>query len=396
MCTPRGSAFPDARRAPRARRDVDVAVVGAGPAGSTAARELALAGVRVALLEREALPRYKTCGGGLVERARRALPGTVSDVVERECGAAELHAGGERLRVARDSPLVSMVMRDRLDHLLAEAAREAGAGLLERCPVTEATRERGRIRLAAGTGSVRARFVVAADGATGRTAARLGFSDGRYLVPALEAEVRFPESVDRWPGRVARFDFGAIAHGYAWVFPKAGHLSIGVLSMRRGSLRLPAVLERYRTSLGLPPPESVECHGYVIPVRPRSDSLARDGVLVAGDAAGLADPATAEGISHAVRSGRLAARAVIEADGEPGRTEERYRELVGAEILPELRRARWLARLFYGPGWLRDEVFRRWGDGLARALADVFDGRRSYADLVAAPRRLLAPWRAQG
>ncbi len=366
-------------------QSVDVAIVGAGPAGSCAARDLALAGLHVALLERETLPRYKTCGGGLVGRALRAMPPAVAGVVERECFEAELHASGEAITVSRPTPLVAMAMRDRLDHRLARAAAEAGAELVSPCAVRSVVREGERLRLSTSRGQLRARYLVAADGATGRVAGMLGFEDGRHLVPALEAEVRMDAGTRGRLGLRARFDFGAVAHGYGWVFPKGEHLSVGVLSMRRGPVRLPATLDRYYDHLELPRPVDDERHGYVIPLHPRRGRLAEHRVLLAGDAAGLADPVTAEGISHAVLSGRLAAKALVETRLAPGKAEVRYERLLAHEVLTELRVSRALARLFYGPAWLRDVVVRRWGAGLAESLADVFEGRRSYRTLLGGP-----------
>lgn len=371
-------------------QQVDVAVVGAGPAGATAARSLAEAGVRVALIERESLPRYKTCGGGLVGRALGGMPQAVAVVVERACCRAHLHAADAPITIARPAPLVSMVMRDRLDHFLAERARVAGATLRVSSGVESVAREEDGLRLEAGSTTLRTRFLIAADGATGRMAEQLGFRDGRRLVPALEAEIRPGAGAPRRLWSEARFDFGIMPHGYAWVFPKDDHLSIGVLSMRRGSVGLPAALERYYRFLEIEPGGSEARHGYVIPVRPRRGVLARDRVFLVGDAAGLADPVTGEGISHAVLSGRLAAEALLASDLTSGAAEARYRILLRRQVLPELWRARLLARAFYGPSRLRNALFRRWGRPLGEALASVFDGRSSYREMFGAPvRRLL-------
>src|SRR3989442_8323689 len=118
----------------------DVAVVGAGPGGATAALTLARRGLKVALLEKDTLPRYKTCGGALVGRAPALLPPDIEQVLERRCGQAELHLldANQHYRATRDPPgppIMAMTMRDRLDHVLASAPAPRGATLPAPCCV---------------------------------------------------------------------------------------------------------------------------------------------------------------------------------------------------------------------------------------------------------------------
>src|SRR3989442_8607212 len=275
----------------------DVAVVGAGPAGATAALTLARRGLSVALLERDALPRYKTCGGGLVARALALLPPEVNRVLERRCPQADLHLldANRHYRAAREPPappIIAMTMRDRLDQALASAAVAAGAALRAPCTVRGVSLGPREVRLETDTGPVTAAFVIAADGATGELARLAGWGDGRHLIPALEYEVRVDDAtLDRFGG-VARFDVGVIPHGYAWVFPKTGHLSVGVLTTHRGAINLHRQLEEYLPVIGLAP-RAMERHGFVIPVRPRAGPLARERLLLVGDAAGVAGPGAA-------------------------------------------------------------------------------------------------------
>jgi len=292
-----------------------VAVVGAGPAGASAALDLAAAGAEVLLLERDAMPRYKTCGGGLVPRAKRAFAVDVSDAIERECYAAEINALGAdlSLRIERPAPVISMTMRDRLDRLVVEAAELMGVCVRMDCAVHEARPGRDRVELETAAGKTTARFVVAADGALSRVARSTGWRDGRHLIPALESELYVGDRLFESYSGAARFDVDVLPHGYGWVFPKREHLSVGVASFRRGSIGMHALLDRYCERLGLDPIQRQERHGFVIPVSPRRDGFVKGRTLLAGDAAGLADPVTAEGISFAVRSGRIAARVLWEA-----------------------------------------------------------------------------------
>src|SRR2546426_3850816 len=289
----------------------DVAVVGAGPAGATAAVTFAGRGLKVALLEKAALPRYKTCGGALVGRGLALLPPEIQTVIERRCGQAELHLldGDLHYGSAREPPgppIMAMTMRERLDHVLVSAAAAAGAALHAPCTVSGMSLDPRHVRLDTDAGPVTAAFVIAADGAPGELARLAGWGGGRHLIPALEYEVHVDDAtLDRF-ARVPRFDVGVVPCGYAWVFPKMAHLSVGVLTTRRGAINLHRWLAEYLRVSGLAP-RSLEPHGFVIPVRPRAGPLARQRMLLVGDAAGLADPVTAEGVSLAARSGGPAA-----------------------------------------------------------------------------------------
>jgi flavin-dependent dehydrogenase len=270
-----------------------------------------------------------------------------------------------------------MTMRDRLDLAVASVAAAAGADLRAPCPVTGATANPGGVRLDTAGGPLTAAFVLAADGAASSMARRAGWHDGRHLIPALEYEIQVDDRTFERFARSPRFDIGIIPYGYAWVFPKAAHLSVGALTTRRGPMNLHRRLEEYLRVIGLTP-RAVERHGFVIPVRPRSGPLASGRVLLVGDAAGLADPVTAEGISFAVRSGRLAAEAILAGGLDPGRVAAAYRTAL-APLLRELRVARALARVLYQHPRARRWLFGRIGQRFVEAITDVCGGARTYS-----------------
>jgi len=369
----------------------DVAVVGAGPAGSAAALKLKEAGVRVIILEKERLPRYKTCGGGVVYRARKILGVDIAEVVERECSSATMNLLLENLSfVARsDKPLISMTSRALLDHLLVRAAQKAGAEIREETKVLSVSAGNNKVDLRTTYGPVKAEYVIAADGVNSVVAKSAGWKESRLLAPAIEEELYLEDKDMARYADQARFDLDIPVHGYAWLFPKSDHLSAGVLSVRRGKVALRSRFSRYVKTIGIRNIRKKEHHAGLIPLTPRKDGFARHRVLLTGDSAGLADPLTAEGIYFAVKSGHMAARALTASDFSAERTAALYEASLRRTILPELTAARILAKVLYGSPRLRTWVFRRYGDRFIHAVRDIILGERSYHKEILNPRNYL-------
>jgi geranylgeranyl reductase family protein len=384
------------RHSPRSERPAlataafDVAVVGTGPAGCVTAIQLARAGVRVALIDKATLPRYKTCGGGVVGRARRLLPVDIAPVVVRECRHAEINVLDEHLHFVceRERPIVSMTMRGELDHFLARAAADAGATLLAPLEIRGYRADQTCV-LETNGGDLTATLVVAADGATGMVSRAAGWRARNASIPALEYEVPVDAATLQRFALTARFDFGVIPHGYAWVFPKQSHLSVGVLSTRRGHVGLKAYLDQYLAQRGVVAAGEVARHGYVIPARPVTRTFVRNRTLLVGDAAGLVEPVAAEGISFAVLSGRLAADAIVEGGLDESRVRDLYHASLRANILSELRAARLLAWVLYDVRWLNRRLFRLNGRLLAEGVTDVYMGERTYRGALSRPLNYL-------
>jgi geranylgeranyl reductase family protein len=291
-------------------RDLEIVVVGAGPAGATAARLLAERGAHVRLLEARRLPRHKLCGGGLTPKAIPFLPESALACIERRVAAVEL-AGGRLGRPVLRLPDVDVAMVERapFDAALADAAVRAGADLAEEEPVFDARPGTRGTRPAVATrrGAIEADVVIAADGEPSRVAARAGLrAPARRRALALEVDLPLDPARSR---SVLQLRFG-IPHGYAWYFPKGDHANVGILTSDRGrTSSLRASLLRYLAELGLEAGEG-RIRGHWIPMSLRDGPLVSGRLLLAGDAAGAADPFFGEGIAYALASGSIAAEAV--------------------------------------------------------------------------------------
>ena len=328
----------------------DVAIIGGGPSGASAAFELAKNGISTVIIEKELLPRYKVCGGGFVYRGLKNMPFDIASVVEKEFNAVSIHFSKKNIEITtkRDNPIITMIMRDTFDNLIVEKARELGVTLLQGHKVSGITF--GTIQtIHTVEGDVQSTFIIAADGALSPIAKMAGWQETRNLIPALEYEVEVPETDFKRLSEKVRFDIDAVPYGYGWCFPKKNHLSLGVavLSKNNKKINLKAFYQDYILSLGITTVLSEKAHGFVIPISPRTDGFVRKNVFLIGDAAGFADPIVAEGISNAILSGVLAATAIVEAKLNPERAAELYQIKIEECLLPEIKTGAILSKLFY-------------------------------------------------
>jgi geranylgeranyl reductase family protein len=372
-------------------KSFDVAIIGSGPAGASAALELAKSGISTVIIEKEILPRYKTCGGGLVFRGRKNMPFDISSVVEKEFYEVDTYFANTPLKftTTRDEPIVSMIMRDAFDNLIVEKAKENGVTLLQNHKVLDISF--GDIQtIHTSGGDVRAKFIIAGDGALSPVSKMAGWKETRTIIPALEYEVEVPVADFERLSKNVRFDVDAIPLGYGWCFPKKNHLSIGVgvFVKTKQKIDLKKYYAEYLKILGINEIISEEAHGFVIPVSPRTDTFVQKNVFLIGDSAGFADPIVAEGISNAILSGFLAAQSIVESNLDAVRASELYLEKLENSILPEIRTGVVLSKFFYEKRTLRNLFVKRHGQLLANAMTQVFMGERPYPkDYKAAIRR---------
>ena len=364
---------------PRSSHSFDIAVVGGGPAGSSAAISLAQTGMEVVLVEKYSLPRYKACGGGLLRRAIRLLPFNIDPVIECKCYVIKVNLLDANLRFSleRTEPIVTTTMRQHFDHFMVSTAQESGVEVWTGCEVLDLHTNSSHVELLTERGLLRAKFAIGADGAASLVARKAGWSKCSAFFRTLEFEVYVSESeLSRFSG-YARFDLGLVPGGYAWVFPKSDHLSIGIGSIHRGQLRLGQKLQEYFRIIGLERILKIDAHGSFIPVSPRKGSLSRKRTLLVGDAAGLANPLTGEGITFAILSGQLAARALTEGAFDQDLVRKVYDRTLTEEILKERRLSLFLSKLIYNRTEVRNVIFRMFGDKFIESVVQMIEGNTS-------------------
>jgi geranylgeranyl reductase family protein len=305
----------------------DVLVVGGGPAGSTTAYRLADGGAAVLLVDKAAFPRDKPCGGGLTARAVRQCPVDPTPVVEEFVDALELRFRfGDTVVHRASEPVVWMTQRRRLDAFLLDAARERGVEVREQTTV-DVTRAPADI-------------VVGADGANGTTARALGLGDGIFHGVAYEGNISYSAlRRDRYAGR-AVFDLGVIPGGYGWVFPKGDHANVGVGGWQSEGPRIREHLTRVCAAHGLDPAMLDHLRGHRLPMRRSGTPIANERALLVGDAAGLIDPVSGDGMYECFVSSRLAADAVLDLLAGRAQSLEPYEAAVDDALMP-LHRASW-------------------------------------------------------
>ena len=363
----------------------DAIVVGAGPAGATAARELAAAGRSVLLLERARLPRHKPCGGALSPRLVRRLPIPLGpDLLEATITRSTFtFCAGQSIEIVSDRPMGFMVRRDAFDAALCRAAQAAGATLLDGTAVRAVAVEARGVTVATDAGVFAGRFLVGADGAAGAVARAVVPSRRRPTLVAVESLVPLP------PDRAPRFrdrilvDFGDFPGGYAWAFPKRDHLNLGVMVQREAAADLKATFRRFAArepgirDMALGPVEGALIPGYDGALQP----VAAGPAFLVGDAAGLVDPFLGEGIYYAVRSAQLLAAALAEARDDAAAAAAAYGALLAEEIEPDFRAALVLSRLIHAFPRLWYRVLCLY-DRFLEAYCQILRGESTYRELL--------------
>jgi len=364
-----------------------VAILGGGPAGAFAAAQLASAGLAVQLFD-EKLAWEKPCGGGLTYKAYSQYPFLIDNPTPkrevRETVLSAPNAGEVTLKL--DDPLLIYSRLD-LNRLLLERAEHAGAQI-EKARVLGISRGAFGWQIRTSGGTAEADFCIVATGARNPL---------REVGTELRAEDTMTALGYYVPGNQARIDIQFLPHleGYIWVFPRCGHLSVGICGKGEAAGALRRRLELYMSRHDISW-KGATFYSHLLPSLDaaswRGNRVSGEGWMAVGDAAGLVDPITGEGLYYAIRSGDLAARTILADTCAPAGLPAAYRMLLHSDFAGDLEFGSRLAkRVFLGRFLLgsvpaRMVQFTRRSPRFACIIQDLFSGKQPYQGLK---RRLL-------
>jgi geranylgeranyl reductase family protein len=297
----------------------DVLIVGGGPAGSLTAYFLAKAGVRTLLLDASTFPRLKPCGGGLQARALTGIPIDLSHLLRGVLNGIHLSFRlRDTVKRAYPEPLVYNILRTEFDHFLLQCASDAGTRVYQGTPVRMIEVSDGRrIGVRCDREEFRAECLVGADGANSLVRASLGSRHDFFWQAAMSCEL--PEEAVNYnaiPAKSMIIDWGSLPSGYAWAFPKHGSVNVGAGAPIAIAKHLRRYVRNFLDSLNLLKngfADRLKLVGHQLPTLTSTSKVAAKRVLLVGDAAGLVEPFTGDGISFACHSARIAAQCIFKA-----------------------------------------------------------------------------------
>jgi geranylgeranyl reductase family protein len=358
----------------------DVIVIGAGPAGAVAASRTACMGLHTLLIEKEHLPRYMACGGGLTQAITRHIDFDYSATVERVVTGLTLsYKRGPEYTLCPPGLKIEMVSRNRFDHRLVEEAVRSGAKLIEGIKVVavEEGKREAAVRTEGGE-TFQGRIVVGADGSNSVVAHAAGLKGDRFGI-ALAGEMYPVDGIIRgiFSDRIF-LRFGDIQNGYGWIFPKGDHYSIGVLTRSSRCSAFSSIYENFKEHFSFlkHAEERIRC-GRLLPLNRGYRTLNTGRICLVGDAASLVDPLTGEGIRHAIHSGVLAADSIHSSLSKSGALTEQYTRDINKQIVEDFIPAMQLARLFYRfPSLLY--ISKKY----EREIGQIINGEARYRDFI--------------
>ncbi len=326
----------------------DCIIVGAGPAGGSAAYHLAQQGHSVLVLEKADFPRNKSCGGGVSPAVAEWFDFDFSPVVQNHVSQVKYTfkmSDPAEVELQGVTPMW-MVQRSQFDNFLIEQGTSKGAEFKSGVAVTGASLQGDTWQIQTSAGTFEGKYLIAADGANSTVAQLLGMGNTPTIAAA---SLQVSGTVSDRRKVTAFFDFGSLKNGFMWCFPKADGYSLSAAYVRNPKGKpdeLKKQLTKYAELFDLDPNQG-EYQEHPLNLWQENRTLHSDRALLAGEAAGMVDPLIGEGIRPAMYTGIKAASAVMSALKGEGNALAEYTASVNQEWGANLAKADFLAGLFF-------------------------------------------------
>lgn len=283
----------------------DVIIIGAGPAGSSAAYTLARSKINVLVIDRYPFPRYKPCAGGLTVKTFNSFDFSISKEVKYSTSNVVASYKNKIFHnISGNKTLAKMVERKEFDNFLIKKAVDSGATFLDGMKVTEVTWENAEFSIKTDKEFFRCNYLIGADGTN--SIVNRTFNIVKRDLYGFAVEINCPVSKDNIGRFNMTFDFGTVPNGYLWIFPKDEYVCVGAYTTNKKMKNIQKYLLDYIEKLGLVP-ETVKLKGHAIPYYGINYKQPDFPCILVGDAAGFGEYWTGEGIYYAVKSGTIAA-----------------------------------------------------------------------------------------
>ncbi|MBI2252677.1 MAG: geranylgeranyl reductase family protein [Armatimonadetes bacterium] len=365
----------------------DVIVCGLGPAGAMSAYELSKAGMNVLALEKKKMPRYKACGGCLSPKIIKIIPVDISDLIERTVYTVGFtYCFKEEFLISAKRPIGHMLMRDKFDYLLAEKAKETGTVIKEDEALIALEESKEFIKVKTSKGDYQTRFLIGSDGANSIVAKSNNLAKKKRLFLTLTSEIFVNMDLLEENSKIAWVDMGNVPYGYAWIFPKGKHvtLGLGVFQTKKNSKSPISYLHKFINSHKLLKGAKLQkVYGHLLPTLVDSRvKISKGRVFLIGDAAGLVDPFLGEGIYYALRSAQIISNLILNNNGNLEELNLLFHKNIHQELFPHFKAAEKISRFVfnfprYSYSLLRDHKL------LADFYQNVMQGEDSYETVFA-------------